>query len=681
LPPRAPLEQPLDKKNPSPKEHVAMNQFGKTAVFVVAAAALVVAAWLTGPSTPAEESGALLGQRLVEKEFKPLDAASLEIVKFDEDTAALDPFQVAQIKTKDGKWLWSIPSHDDYPADAQDQVAQAASSLMGLEILEVVTDSPSEHATYGVIDPDPKTLKVGTTGVGTRVTMRDRAGKQLVSLVIGKAVPDREGLHYVRRAGDDHVYVVDVKTDKLSTKFADWIEKDLLKLSPWDIKRLDIHDYSIVPVDLFRVGLDQRGEMTLEYNDTGDPKWKLAKDEQFIPDEQRWVPRQLAADEELDTTKLDDLKYALDDLKIVDVRRKPEGLSADLKATGNFAKDEAALESMAMRGFYPVPQSNDQIEVFSSEGEVRCLMKDGVEYILRFGEMAGTASEAAKRDGKDAAAKDAEKKGDAGKDDPEAKGDSEKPKAAGVDRFLLVTAQFNPDAIPAPELEPLPEEKPAETAPPAGQQKSPAAEKAPAAESDTAAPEKAPEAAPGDAPAADATKADDPAKADDAAKAADPAETKADAGQPKQDEAKQADPAAAEGSAAETDKKDDTADVAKERERIQKENQRKQDDYQEQIKKGKEHAKELNARFADWYYVISDDVYQKIHLGRDQIVKVKEKKETTEGSGTGDQGTTGEGATDNAAAGAQDSQAPKATETPVGEFKRLKGEGPDGKAD
>ena len=37
--------------------------------------------------------------------------------------------------------------------------------------------------------------------------------------------------------------------------------------------------------------------------------------------------------------------------------------------------------------------------------------------------------------------------------------------------------------------------------------------------------------------------------------------------------------------------------------------------------------RELNARFADWYYVISDDVYRKIHLSRDQIIKKKEAKE------------------------------------------------------
>ena len=44
----------------------------------------------------------------------------------------------------------------------------------------------------------------------------------------------------------------------------------------------------------------------------------------------------MSADEELNAAKLDELKTALDDLKIVDVSRKPAGLSADLKAAADF---------------------------------------------------------------------------------------------------------------------------------------------------------------------------------------------------------------------------------------------------------------------------------------------------------------------------------------------------------
>ena len=43
--------------------------------------------------------------------------------------------------------------------------------------------------------------------------------------------------------------------------------------------------------------------------------------------------------------------------------------------------------------------------------------------------------------------------------------------------------------------------------------------------------------------------------------------------------------------------------------------------YRDQRKKAEVRVAELNARFADWYYVVSEDVYKKIHLVRSDIVK------------------------------------------------------------
>ena len=69
--------------------------------------------------------------------------------------------------------------------------------------------------------------------------------------------------------------------------------------------------------------------------------------------------------------------------------------------------------------------------------------------------------------------------------------------------------------------------------------------------------------------------------------------------------------------------------------RIEKENQRRREEYEGKIAQGKKHVQELNNRFADWYYVISDDVYRKIHVGREQVVKKKDKKDA---HGKGDHG-------------------------------------------
>ena len=51
------------------------------------------------------------------------------------------------------------------------------------------------------------------------------------------------------------------------------------------------------------------------------------------------------------------------------------------------------------------------------------------------------------------------------------------------------------------------------------------------------------------------------------------------------------------------------------------------DEYQKTIKEGQERVEELNVRFGDWYYVISDKVYKQIHVGRDQLFKVKKPED------------------------------------------------------
>jgi hypothetical protein len=65
-----------------------------------------------------------------------------------------------------------------------------------------------------------------------------------------------------------------------------------------------------------------------------------------------------------------------------------------------------------------------------------------------------------------------------------------------------------------------------------------------------------------------------------------------------------------------------------ERKRIETENERKQKEYDDKIKKGEARARELNARFADWYYVVSEETYRKIHLNRADVIKPKGDEKT-----------------------------------------------------
>ena len=580
-----------------------MNDTIKTLVFVGLAVVVGGLAFFTRPRLDADESfKELVGRELVAK-FDSTRAGSIEIVEFDEENAALKPFTVERKKVKGDKVRWVIPKHFDYLADAQNQLGEVATALEGRKILDVVSHSSGNHRTFGVVDPMSKELKLGDKGVGKRIVIRDQAGNDLVALIIGKALADKPGLRYVRKVDSDLVCVVELDADKISADFEKWIEKDLLKLSGWDLKQVRIDDHS---VDFNEGALVQRRRLTLDYNDTGETKWKLARDMEYVPGGMlargKWKEVPLGENEELDTAKLDGLKNALDELKIVDVQPKPAWLSADLKASGDLQKVDAALQR---RGF-GIGNAGDGPQVYSNAGEIRAVTKDGVEYVLRLGN--DTGEESKKEEDKD--------------------GKTDEKKPAGMNRYLLVMAQFNEDAIERPKLEEEskagePDKKAAGDKPadaPEGDEAAKAGESDKKAESDKPA-----DAAKGD----DAMMADEPKAEEKADEKKD--EPKADE---KNDEPKKDEPAA--------EKKDETKADPAEVERIQKENKRKLEEYDEKVKKGKERVKELNDRFADWYYVISNSEFEKIHLGRDQVVKAKEKKDEKK-AGDGHEGHDHEG--------------------------------------
>ncbi len=527
--------------------------FRRTATFLaVGAGLLLLGGWLN--LRPALRQRAVVGDEQQAKVLFPdladaSKAASLEIVSFDDETATLKPFKVVR-----SEGVWVLPSHENYPADAKDQLAAAATELIERPVLDVVSDSPGDHETYGVIEPDPEKVKVGMTGVGQLVEIRDASGNKLARLIVGKedkrpaAAGPSSGrtLRFVRRAGQDRVYRVELDTSKFTTTFDDWIEKDLLKISPWDVRRLTLDDSSCTfgmdeASGRPTISLDRRSRAELGYDDK-DAAWSLIRlegfDEKNQPKEEK-----LGEGEELASGKLNDLRNALGDLKIVDVVRKPSGLSADLKAEESFAGDREAVMSLAQRGFFAIQKG----DLVSSNGETIVGMKDGVEYLLRFG------------NGTTVAGADASASGDA------AQKDGAEP-ASSTGRYLFVSARVNEGLLEKPKLDPVPD-APAE----------------------------------GDAKQADAPKDGDDKK-DGAA-----------------DELKKAEEAEAKAQAA-----------LEERRRVEAENRRKQEQYDEQVKAAQKRVRDLNNRFADWYYVVSDKEYDKIHLGRGGMIQKKaadEKKD------------------------------------------------------
>ena len=542
----------------------------KTAGFLGAGLLLLALGWAVQPRfKPATLKPAV--ERVLFPELTDAEkAASLEIIRYDDELATLYPFKV--IKTGG---VWVLPSHQNYPADAKDQLAAAATELVDLKALDVVTERAADHEVYGVIEPDQEKIKPGMTGVGQLIEIRDASGSKIARLIIGKE--DKQAgvgsgsrrLRFVRKAGQDPVYRVELDTSKFTTQFGDWIEKDLLKLTPWDVRSVELDNYTLAAVESdgrLEVRQQRSEKMQLSYDDKAS-SWQLTSLETFPnEDSAESVSEELKNNEEVDSTKLNDLRNALGDLQIIDVARKPAGLSADLKAAESFVNDVEAVSSLQQRGFLPLPSG----AILSTEGQTVIGMKDGVEYVLRFG--AGTT---VTEPGKAGAGED---------------GDASGESAETAARYLLVMAQFNEGLLEKPELAELPS---------------------------------LPE---GDGKDADSTEQLEDEKSEDE-------KSEKDATSDEKE------PADSDVTAADLLKQADEAEAAmqkaiEDRRQVERENRRKQESYDEKVVEGKKRVAELNGRFADWYYIVSDEEFEKIHLNREAVIKAKAESasDTAQGS-------------------------------------------------
>ncbi len=399
-----------------------MTEVIKTLIFAgVAIAISMVAAFVSWPRA-AEQTESRVGTALFEQFTDPLAASSMKIVTFDDETGQLSTFEVRRDpKTEE----WTIPSRDGYPADALEQMKNAANAFVALKVLDTQTDKAEDHDDLGVAEPKLEELEVGDEGVGRLVTLKDGKQETIAELIIGDVPKDDPSQRYVRIPGQDPVYVVRFDDSPLTTAFREWIDNDLLQLSSIELSSLEILDYN--------AALAMGGKISLTRNYTADvgldgTEWKLNSLMDYDPSRPGAAP--VAADlvslAPLNKAKLDELKTALDDLQIADVVRKPDGMSETLRADQNLLTDKEAVNSLAQRGFYPVPSGpNGDIEILSANGELDVILNTGVKYVLRFGNISGVE-------------------------------DSNADSEAGVNRYLLVTTKVDETQFPAPKLQAVP---------------------------------------------------------------------------------------------------------------------------------------------------------------------------------------------------------------------------------
>ncbi len=334
-----------------------------TILMVAIALGSAAGAWSMRPQVLPPATFEDTGEALFEGFTDPTVAASLSVVSWDEDQATVARFAVEQ---KEGRWV--IPSHNDYPADGTERMGKAAASFVDVKKDTYFGDNPEDHAKFGVLDPEEGEGKGDEKG--QRITIKDASGAVLVDVIVGKQPEGKSDTYYVRYPGEKRVYGSRLAVD-ISTEFADWIEKDLLRVEKDEIVKVVYDPYTVDENEGKVLGTDPV-VADLAAGADGKEEWSAAEETQ--------VP----AGKVLDSSKVRQMASSVSNVKIVGVRPRPEQLT---------------LQALQSKGFFVTP---DGRRLFGNEGQASVITKDGIVYTLYFGEItfesgqaltAGTADE------------------------------------------------------------------------------------------------------------------------------------------------------------------------------------------------------------------------------------------------------------------------------------------------
>lgn len=586
-----------------------MNQIVRTVIYVGVAVGAGLVAALSSPGKVEPAVFSDVGEEFFPALVKADDATSLEVWEFDAATAEAVPFSV-----KKEKGTWIIPSHFDYPADAKDRMAKAAGLFIGLTKESVRSDRRDEHATFGVVDPtEPGTE---TEGRGMRVTFKDATGAVLADLIVGKEVEGRAGMRYVRYPDKKRTYTAKLPT-QLTTKFEDWIERDLLKVSSHDMKSVVFDNYSI---DEARRTIVPGEKVTMT---------KSGYD---------WTLPDLGPEEQIVKSKASDVASTLTGLEIVDVRRKPEGLTAQLENAQGISR-EILMAQLESRGYFVGGNG----KLYSNEGDLIVNSSKGIVYTLKFGEIVLGDSDR-KTDAGDPAKTEQEATDGAG-------GDAEKPKE-GSRRYLMITAHFDESLLEKPAGEALPKEHMDKRKKAREEVEKIARAVETYRDAQGKLPETLAELTTGEQPPLDKLEKDPwdqdyalvkrPAPAKTEEPPAEGAESRPEGGEnaatPEQEPfavLSYAEDKVAGGQGTgedlasdQTKREDDLAKTFADHEA-----------YQKKVEDGKKEAARLGSRFGPWYYVIDAQSFAKLHLSRKDLIEPKQTEAEKTGSESATEGT------------------------------------------
>lgn len=345
--------------------------YSTTVVMGVIAAVAAIFAAVSFPWPETVTQNAQVSKPLFEN-YETTAVRNIEVTAYDNDRS-----DVQRLRLKRSGQNWIVPQKSGFDVTGDQRVLQVTRALNDRIVLEVNSDSQTDHVNFGVLDPSDVGVNAARSRLGTKLVLADRDQKTIAHIIVGDPVKNSPGKHYVRIPGKPTIYSIEFDRSILATDFAKWVDPNLLKLPINASGGLSLDQFTI---DRHRMNLKTKKDESIY---TAELK---------IDDQQRLKATALTiAGKKTEISQLPNgfaqsAVRALYLLRPTDVEKQNKSVIETLQQSQS--ADSNSLSTIAERGFLYQGFKNEGHQFTGTNGEVSVLRSDGVRLTVVIGELA-----------------------------------------------------------------------------------------------------------------------------------------------------------------------------------------------------------------------------------------------------------------------------------------------------
>lgn len=301
----------------------------------------------------------------------------IEVIAYDSERS-----DIQRIRIKRSGQNWIIPQKNGFDVTGDQRVLEVTRALNDRTVLEVNSDSQTDHVNFGVVDPSDVGVTTARSRLGTKLVLSDRDKKTIAHVIVGDQVKNSPGKYYARVPGKPTIYTIEFEKKMLATDFSQWVDPNLLKLPVDASSGFAISEFSINRHRTDRATKKDEPlyEATYEINDQQALELvalSVGGDESDSEDLSSALPRGFT----------ESAVRSLFGLKPTDVEKQNKAVIEFLKQTEK-GDDEKLVSQLAERGFIYAGFDNGGHRFTGTNGELSILRSDGVRFTLVIGELA-----------------------------------------------------------------------------------------------------------------------------------------------------------------------------------------------------------------------------------------------------------------------------------------------------